>query len=89
MKKDEIIRAWRDPDYFFSLSDDQRAGLPANPAGMVELSEDALLNVMGASHGTCYQSCHFTAECCTCPGGSGCCYTDNCDTCYTSSICCC
>ena len=80
MKKDEIIRAWRDQDYFLSLSDEQRSLLPANPIGMIELSQDSLTNVLGASHSTCYVSCHTSSECCS--GSCGSCWSG-------SSVCCC
>jgi mersacidin/lichenicidin family type 2 lantibiotic len=84
MKKDEIIRAWRDQDYFLSLSDEQRSLLPANPIGMIELSKDSLTNVLGASHSTCYVSCHTSSECCT----NTC--SNDCSSCWSgSSACCC
>ncbi len=60
MKNDEIIRAWRDADYFFDLSDAQRALLPANPVGMIELSQDALTTVAGGA--SCKVSC--CSDCC-------------------------
>jgi mersacidin/lichenicidin family type 2 lantibiotic len=60
MKNDEIIRAWRDADYFFDLSDEQRALLPANPVGMIELSQDALTTVAGGT--SCAISC--CSDCC-------------------------
>lgn len=86
MKKDEIIRAWRDPDYFFGLSDAERAALPENPAGMIELSDEALLHVLGASG--CATCCDTTECCtnCTCVG-----YTCDCNTCFTGAWprCCC
>lgn len=70
MNKDEIIRAWRDADYFFSLSDDQLASLPANPVGMIELSEDALTTVAGGA--SCRVSC--CSDCCnSCASGTLCC----------------
>jgi mersacidin/lichenicidin family type 2 lantibiotic len=83
MKRDEIIRAWRDQDYFLSLTDEQRTLLPENPAGMIELSEDALINVLGASHATCFVSCHpYSTECSSCS-------CSECSSCFTGSICCC
>jgi mersacidin/lichenicidin family type 2 lantibiotic len=82
MKKDEIIRAWRDPDYFFALSDEQRSGLPENPAGMVELSDEALTHVLGA---TGCATCADTTECC--PTNFG--HTCDCNTCWSGSFCCC
>lgn len=38
----DIVRAWKDDEYCESLSDTQRAALPQNPAGVVELSDDQL-----------------------------------------------
>jgi mersacidin/lichenicidin family type 2 lantibiotic len=38
----DIVRAWKDEEYWQSLSDTQRASLPQNPAGIVELSDDQL-----------------------------------------------
>lgn len=76
MNKDEIIRAWRDADYFHSLSEEQKAHLPGNPVGMVELSQDALTSVLGASHSTCFNSCHYSKDAC-------------CDSCFSGGCCCC
>ncbi len=47
MSKANIIRAWKDEEYRNSLSAAQRAQLPANPAGVVELPEDELQKVSG------------------------------------------
>ncbi len=60
MKKEDIIRAWRDEDFFLSLSDEQRSFLPANPVGMIELSQDALTSVAGGA--SCGISC--CSDCC-------------------------
>ncbi len=46
--KEQILRAWRDPDYYLSLSEEERARIPANPAALLELSADALDSVTGA-----------------------------------------
>ncbi len=50
VKKEKIIRAWTDPDYRATLSDQELAALPANPAGQgcEELSEADLRNLNGA-----------------------------------------
>ena len=42
MSKLEIIRAWKDEDYANSLTDVQRAMLPQNPAGIIELTDQDL-----------------------------------------------
>ena len=46
MKKSDIIRAWKDPEYRASLE-----GAPESPAGVVELDDVALkpVNGFGAS----------------------------------------
>ncbi len=46
------IRAWKDPYYRATLSADERARL-ANPAGVVELSEDQLDTVGGGTTWVC------------------------------------
>jgi mersacidin/lichenicidin family type 2 lantibiotic len=47
MQDEDIIRAWKDEEYRNSLSEEQRAQLPENPAGMVELSDEAMQTVAG------------------------------------------
>jgi mersacidin/lichenicidin family type 2 lantibiotic len=42
MKREQIIRAWKDAAYRMSLSDTERATLPENPAGGIELSDAEL-----------------------------------------------
>lgn len=42
MNKIDVIRAWKDPVYRASLSEEQRAALPMHPAGVTELSDDQL-----------------------------------------------
>jgi mersacidin/lichenicidin family type 2 lantibiotic len=46
---DKIIRAWRDEDYRLSLSNEDLSGLPENPVGIVELSDDALTSAAGGA----------------------------------------
>ena len=49
MKKEMIVRAWKDPAYRASLSDEERASLPESPSGraMTELDEGELLGISG------------------------------------------
>ncbi|HEX7331905.1 MAG TPA: mersacidin/lichenicidin family type 2 lantibiotic [Pyrinomonadaceae bacterium] len=49
MSKTDVIRAWKDEDYRSSLSDAQRAELPDNPAGFIELSETDLRDAAGGT----------------------------------------
>ena len=45
----DIIRAWKDPEYRLSLSEAERAQLPAYPAGLIELTDAELGTVAGGS----------------------------------------
>ncbi len=49
MKKELIVRAWKDPVFRATLSPEQRAALPDNPSGrsLTELEEDQLLGITG------------------------------------------
>jgi mersacidin/lichenicidin family type 2 lantibiotic len=47
MSKINIIRAWKDEDYRNSLSDAERAVLPENPAGVLELADADVAGVNG------------------------------------------
>ena len=48
MNRQDIVRAWKDEEYRGSLTDAERAALPENPAGMVELPVAALGQIAGA-----------------------------------------
>jgi mersacidin/lichenicidin family type 2 lantibiotic len=50
MSNVDVIRAWKDEAYRLSLSDAERAALPANPAGLIELHEADLEAVAGGAH---------------------------------------
>jgi mersacidin/lichenicidin family type 2 lantibiotic len=56
----DIIRAWKDPAYRANLSADEKSRLPVNPAGLVDLTDEELMNasgLIGAARTTC--------QCCT------------------------
>ncbi|MBV9690605.1 MAG: mersacidin/lichenicidin family type 2 lantibiotic [Ktedonobacteraceae bacterium] len=53
----DIARAWKDEVYYQSLSDEQKALVPSNPAGEVELTEEDLLGVVGGMMNTCGFNC--------------------------------
>lgn len=64
MKKKEIVRAWRDEDFAASLTDEQRALLPQNPAGLVELAIDDMRSVVGGcTHAPCFCPDESTTSC--------------------------
>ncbi len=85
----DIIRAWKDEEYRSSLSLEEQAQLPANPAGQIELNAATLSQVVG---GKTYSelSCHCTNA----YGTAGCCqsinfqcntfYCATCNNCYSS-----
>jgi mersacidin/lichenicidin family type 2 lantibiotic len=45
MSNIDIIRAWKDEAYRLSLTEEQLASLPVNPAGQIELTEADLADV--------------------------------------------
>jgi mersacidin/lichenicidin family type 2 lantibiotic len=47
MTIDEIVRAWKDEEYRNSLTPEQRLALLPNPAGVVELEDEALEEAAG------------------------------------------
>ncbi|HKS26454.1 MAG TPA: mersacidin/lichenicidin family type 2 lantibiotic [Pyrinomonadaceae bacterium] len=49
MRKINIVRAWKDEDYRQSLSEAERAMVPQNPAGMIELDDRDLGAVAGGT----------------------------------------
>lgn len=54
MLRDKIIRAWKDPFYRISLSNEEQAALPENPAGAIELTDEELDMAVGG-HGPSYR----------------------------------
>ena len=47
MSEEAIIRAWNDEEYRSRLSDEEKAKLPSNPAGEIELTDDDLAQIQG------------------------------------------
>ncbi len=56
-KKIDVVKAWKDEAYRASLSEADRAILPDNPAGAVELSEEELEGVGGGQQSTTATAC--------------------------------
>ena len=61
MSKANIIRAWRDTEYRNSLSEAERALIPAHPAGLSELEKDGA-SAIPVSPFSIYYSCHWICE---------------------------
>ncbi|MBI5928041.1 MAG: mersacidin/lichenicidin family type 2 lantibiotic [Chloroflexi bacterium] len=49
MSNIDIVRAWKDAEYRNTLTAEERASLPENPAGLVELDDNDLGNVDGGT----------------------------------------
>jgi mersacidin/lichenicidin family type 2 lantibiotic len=61
MSRLDIVRAWKDQAFRNSLSAEQRALLPGNPAGTVELSDLEAATVEGkVAYASC-SGCHCAA----------------------------
>lgn len=66
MSVENIIRAWKDEAFRNSLSAEEQSLLPAHPAGILELKEAHLQNVIGGKGAPCYD-CTAGIIACTLP----------------------
>lgn len=67
MKKIDVARAWRDEDYYLSLTVEERAFLPANPAAAITLTDDSLRTVNAGINTSLINTCGHSALCSPCP----------------------
>jgi mersacidin/lichenicidin family type 2 lantibiotic len=67
MKKNiDVARAWRDQDYYLSLTEEERTELGAHPSGTVVLQDEVLNSIAGG----CCDSVNFCGRspyCSPCP----------------------
>lgn len=68
MSNIDIARAWKDEEYRNSLSEEERAQLPENPAGATEKPDEEMDNVVGGGlldlfKGSEGYVCTLTGEC--------------------------
>ncbi|HEY0142863.1 MAG TPA: mersacidin/lichenicidin family type 2 lantibiotic [Thermoanaerobaculia bacterium] len=63
MKKRDVIRAWRDGEFYSTLSNEQRASMPESPAAVIDVSDDVLASISG---GCSYENCPTSAYCTPC-----------------------
>lgn len=54
MSKKQIIKAWTDEEYRDSLSENERAALPENPAGLIALDDGDLDAIAGGTTLECF-----------------------------------
>ncbi len=64
MKKQDVIRAWRDGEFYADLSAEQKAALPQSPAAVVEVDDEVLNSLSG---GCSFGNCPTSAICSPCP----------------------
>lgn len=64
MAKIDIIRAWKDPEYRASLTEAERASVPANPAGLIELDDKEMRSVLGGTGGIMHPTTTVTTKYC-------------------------
>jgi len=66
----DIQRAWRDGEYFLSLTDEQKAMIPNSPAGAIEVANSEVAIFGGACANSqqswCYNSACATKCSCIC-----------------------
>lgn len=56
----DIVRAWKDPLYRASLTPEEQAGLPAHPAGLLELSDEQIRGIAAGVLTTAFDCTEFT-----------------------------
>ena len=49
MSKLDVVRAWKDEEYFSGLSESERSRLPADPACLTELTDKELVSAEGGT----------------------------------------
>ena len=68
MKKIVLARAFRDEDYYLSLSEAERASLPAHPSEFASVDPQDLRAAAGGVSASCVDSCRGTIICTPCNG---------------------
>ena len=67
MKKNiDVARAWRDEDYFLSLTEEERASLGIHPSGAMVVTDEVLQSIAGGCGPPTIQSCIGSIFCTPC-----------------------
>ena len=68
MKKRQILEAWRNEEYYLSLSAEERAQIPEHPAGLLDIEDDVLRTITGGCAITkaLYPGCPTSGYCTPC-----------------------
>jgi mersacidin/lichenicidin family type 2 lantibiotic len=83
-----IARAWKDAEYRHSLSAAERAVLPDNPAGAIELTDTELDGVLGGMPPSC-NDCSANSACNATCDYFHCSWYVSCDSACVGSACLC
>lgn len=67
MLQENIIRAWKDSEFRNSLNEQERALLPENPAGIIEMTDYQLSGAAGGKNSTYDEICYSGIIACTLP----------------------
>lgn len=69
MKKKQILEAWRNEEYYLSLSEEERARIPEHPSGILDMEDDVLRSITGGcGYETSWEKgCPSSAICTPCP----------------------
>lgn len=65
MKKNQILEAWRNEEYYLSLSAEERAQIPEHPSGLLNIEDDILRTITGGCGGATSKFCNDTTSICT------------------------
>jgi len=50
MKKKQILEAWRNEEYYLSLSAEERDRIPEHPSGLLDIEDEALRSIGRLRH---------------------------------------
>ncbi|MCG8458156.1 MAG: mersacidin/lichenicidin family type 2 lantibiotic [Holophagales bacterium] len=67
MKKQDMIRAWRDGEFYADLDAEQKAALPENPAALPSVDDSVLRSVTGGCGVSLMVNCPTSSVCTPCP----------------------
>jgi mersacidin/lichenicidin family type 2 lantibiotic len=62
----DVVRAWKDPEYRKTLTPEELASLPENPAGASEVSDEDIGNVSGGVKRETFAATMCAANSCGC-----------------------
>jgi mersacidin/lichenicidin family type 2 lantibiotic len=61
MSQQDVIKAWKDEEYRFNLSGTELANLPIHPSGILELTDEALDDLIANGGTEAPSSCGWSS----------------------------